>query len=202
MITSKQLLILAVVGLVALVPLALLAVLFFPPGFMYDHYSSYSYTTSISTNATVENATVLLPFPAGDDVGTDPTSDLWIYDGEGNQITDWDAAVIDTIHGPMLRLHTDQLVGPLRALDVRPQRVGDRPPGDRTGRDSRGHDQQGTRARTDDVFGLVAGDGRTRYRHPLSDRERVVHRTRRQRRHRRLPGPPGTRRTGVRISPA
>jgi len=111
MASSKRLLVLAVVAIVILVPLAGFAVLLFPPGFMYDHYSSYSYTTSISTNATVENATVTLPFPSGEDVGSDPTSDLWIYDGQGDRITDWDAAIVETAHGPMVRLQADRLVG-------------------------------------------------------------------------------------------
>lgn len=111
MVSSKRLLVVAVVVLVVLVPLAVFAFLFFPPAFAYSHYSSYSYTTSISTNATVENATVLLPFPAGADVGSNLTANLWIYDDAGRQLTDWDAAVVDTENGPMLRLHVDSLPG-------------------------------------------------------------------------------------------
>jgi len=111
MVPSKRLLVIAVVALIVLVPLAGFAVLLFPPGFMYDHYSSYSYTTSITTNATVENVTVVLPFPAGEAVESNLSSNLWIYDGQGNRITDWDPAIVETAHGPMLRLHADRLVG-------------------------------------------------------------------------------------------
>jgi len=108
---SRRLVVLVVVGLVALAPLAGLGLLLFPPDSFYDHYSSYSYTTSVSTNETVENVTLLLPFPAGEDVGTDFESDLWIYDDNGTRITDWETAVVETERGPMLRLHTDRLEG-------------------------------------------------------------------------------------------
>lgn len=111
MVSSKRLLVLAVVGLVVLAPLAAFAFLLFPPDFAYSHYSSYSYTTSVSTNATVENVTLLLPFPQGEDVEADLSSNLWLYDDDGNQLTDWDAAVVETPRGPMLRLHADRLVG-------------------------------------------------------------------------------------------
>ncbi|SEO68961.1 hypothetical protein SAMN04487948_104189 [Halogranum amylolyticum] len=111
MVSSKRLLVLAVVGLVALAPLAAFAFLLFPPDFAYSHYSSYSYTTSVSTNATVENATLLLPFPQGEDVEADLSSNLWLYDDDGNRLTDWDASVVETARGPMLRLHADRLVG-------------------------------------------------------------------------------------------
>ena len=111
MVSSKQLLAVAAVAVVVLSAVTVFAVLFFPPDFLYSHYSSYSYTTSISTNATVENATVLLPFLAGADVDRDLEGRLWLYDDEGNEITDWDAAVVDTAHGPMLRVHADRLVG-------------------------------------------------------------------------------------------
>lgn len=111
MVSTKQLLVLGIVVLVVLTPLAVLAVLFFPPGFMYSHYSSYSYTTSVSTNATVDNVTLLLPFPTGEDVETNLSANLWIYDDDGNRLTDWETRVVDTARGPMLRLHTDRLVG-------------------------------------------------------------------------------------------
>ncbi|MFT4958070.1 MAG: hypothetical protein ACI9PP_001227 [Halobacteriales archaeon] len=97
--------------LLVLVPIGGFAVLLFPPGFMYDHYSTYSYTTSITTNGTVENATVSLPFPAGEDVAPDLDSTLWIYDDEGNRLTDWNPRIADTAHGPMLRLEPGRLVG-------------------------------------------------------------------------------------------
>lgn len=111
MVSSKQLLVVAVAAVVVLTPLTLFMLVFAPPGFMYSHYTTYSYTTTVSTNGTVENATILLPFPVGDDVGADPLSELWLYDDAGNRITDWDTAVVETPHGPMLRLHTDRLVG-------------------------------------------------------------------------------------------
>jgi len=111
MVSRTQLVALAVVGLLVLVPLGLFAVLLFPPDFMYSHYSSYSYTTSVSTNATLADVTLLLPFPAGADVGEDPVENLWLYDEDGNRITDWDAGVVETARGPMLRLHADRLVG-------------------------------------------------------------------------------------------
>ena len=104
MVSKRQLLVLFVAAIVVLTPLAVLGILFFPPNFMYSHYSSYSYTTLISTNTTIENATVFLPFPAGAAVGSDPLSDLWIYDDEGKQITDWDVNVVDgQLHGGMVR---------------------------------------------------------------------------------------------------
>jgi hypothetical protein len=111
MVSTKQLLVLGIVALVVLTPLAVLAVLFFPPGFVYSHYSSYSYTTSVSTNATVDNVTLLLPFPTGEDVESNLSATLWIYDDDGNRLTDWETRVVDTARGPMLRLHTDRLVG-------------------------------------------------------------------------------------------
>ncbi len=111
MVSKRQRVILVVAVVVVLMPLAALGMLLFPPDFMYSHYSSYAYTTSISTNTTIENVTVFLPFPAGTDGGSDPVSELWIYDDTGTQVTDWEAAVVQTPHGPMLRLHADQLVG-------------------------------------------------------------------------------------------
>lgn len=111
MVSSKQLLVVVLVALVVLVPVTVVGFLLFPPGFMYDHYSTYSYTTSISTNATVENATVLLPFPAGEDVEGDLDSNLWIYDDDGHRLTDWNPTIVATAHGPMLRLEAGRLVG-------------------------------------------------------------------------------------------
>jgi hypothetical protein len=110
-LTSKRLLVLAVVLLAFTVPLAFFGFLLFPPDFAYSHHSSYTYTASVSTNSTVENATILLAFPAGADIGPDPTANLWTYDDDGEQVTDWETAVVDTPRGPMLRLHTDRLVG-------------------------------------------------------------------------------------------
>jgi hypothetical protein len=111
MVSTKQALVVLVVGLVVLAPLALLAILAFPPAALYSHYSSYSYTTSVSTNATIEDVTLLVPFPTGADVGPDPVGDLWIYDGDGDRVTDWDAAIVETATGPMLQLRADRLVG-------------------------------------------------------------------------------------------
>ena len=111
MVSTKRLLVVAVVAIVVIAPLAVFAVLFFPPDFMYSHYSSYSYTTSVSTNTTVEDATFLLPFPRGSDVGSNLTGNLWIYGDDGDRITDWEPEVVDTARGPMLRLHADRLAG-------------------------------------------------------------------------------------------
>ena len=111
MVSSKQLLVIGLVVLVVLVPMAAIGFLFFPPDFAYSHSSTYSYTTSVSTNTTVENFTVHLPFPAGEDVEDDPTSNLWIYDDDGNQLTDWETEIVQTARGPMLRIHVDRLVG-------------------------------------------------------------------------------------------
>lgn len=111
MVSSKQLLVIGLAVLVVLVPVAAVGFLFFPPDFAYSHSSTYSYTTSISTNTTIENATFHLPFPAGSDVGDDVTSDLWIYDDNGTELTDWDTTIVQTAHGSMLRVHVDRLVG-------------------------------------------------------------------------------------------
>ena len=111
MVSSKQLLVLGLALLVILVPVAVVGFLFFPPDFAYSHTSTYSYTTSISTNTTIENATFHLPFPAGADVEADAASNLWIYDDNGTELTDWDTAIVQTAHGLMLRLHVDRLVG-------------------------------------------------------------------------------------------
>jgi hypothetical protein len=108
--SSKRFVVAVVVLLVVLAPLAGLAFLLFPPDFAYSHYSTYSYTTSITTNGTVENATILLPYPDGPDVDA-PPADLWIYDDDGTRITDWNATVVQTVHGPMLQLRVDRLVG-------------------------------------------------------------------------------------------
>ncbi len=111
MVSSKQLLVLGIALLVVLVPVAAIGFLFFPPDFAYSHTSTYSYSTSVSTNTTIENATFHLPFPAGADMEDDPTSNLWIYDNNGTELTDWNTAIVQTAHGPMLRVHADQLVG-------------------------------------------------------------------------------------------
>jgi len=111
MVSSKQLLVIGLALLVVLVPVAAVGFLVFPPDFAYSHTSTYSYATSISTNSTIENATFHLPFPAGADVEADAASNLWIYDDDGTQITDWDAAVVQTASGPTLRVHVDRLVG-------------------------------------------------------------------------------------------
>lgn len=99
MVSSKELLVLGLVALVVLVPIAAVGFLFFPPDFAYSHSSTYSYTTSVSTNTTIENVTVHLPFPAGADVEDDPTSNLWIYDDAGNQLTDWETEIVQTARG-------------------------------------------------------------------------------------------------------
>jgi hypothetical protein len=111
MISSKQLLVLGLAILVVFVPIAAVSFLFFPPDFAYSHTSTYSYTTSISTNTTLENATFYLPFPAGADVEPDAASNLWIYDDNGTELTHWDTAITQTAQGPMLRIHVDRLVG-------------------------------------------------------------------------------------------
>ncbi|MFC6784549.1 hypothetical protein ACFQFH_01315 [Halobaculum halobium] len=111
MVTSKQLVVLGVVVIVVLVPIAAVGFLIFPPDFAYSHTSTYSYTTSLSTNTTIENVTVHLPFPAGADVEADALSDLWIYDDNGTELTDWDTAIVQTDRGPMLRLNVDRVVG-------------------------------------------------------------------------------------------
>jgi hypothetical protein len=72
MISWKQLLVLGVALVVILLPVAAVGFLFFPPDFAYSHSSTYSYTTSISTNTTLQNVTVHLPFPTGADVDRTP----------------------------------------------------------------------------------------------------------------------------------
>ncbi|MFT4957932.1 MAG: hypothetical protein ACI9EZ_001251 [Halobacteriales archaeon] len=104
----------------------------FPPGFMYDHYSTDSYITSITTNGTVENATVSLPFPAGEDVAPDFDSTLWIHDDEGNRLTDWNPRIADTAHGPMLRLEPGRLVGEIATSAGRTRRMARRSTGGRS----------------------------------------------------------------------
>jgi hypothetical protein len=111
MISRTQLLVLGFALLVILLPFAAVGFLFFPPDFAYSHTSTYSSTTSISTNTTLQNVTVYLPFPAGADVDENATSNLWIYDDNGTEITDWNTTIVQTAHGPMLRVHVDRLVG-------------------------------------------------------------------------------------------
>lgn len=110
MVSRKVLLVLLVAGLVALVPVAGVALLLAPPAFMYSHYNHYDYTTSISVNGTVENVTVYLPFPTQATNGS-TVENLWIYDHDGTQLTDWEARVVDTPRGRMLALHVDRLEG-------------------------------------------------------------------------------------------
>lgn len=109
MVSSRRLLIGVAIGLVVLLPVIALGFLLFPPAFMYDHYSTYSYETSVSTNATVENATFYLPFPT-EETGSGTVEDIWIYGEEGTEL-DWGANVVETDYGPMLQLRADELEG-------------------------------------------------------------------------------------------
>ncbi|WP_424004272.1 hypothetical protein ACOZ4I_06755 [Haloarcula salina] len=113
MVSRKTFLVLALVALVALVPLTGIALIVAPPGFLYDHYSHYDYTASVSTNESVTNATFYLPFPE-QSAANATVDDIWIYDPEGEQQVDWDVQVVETAHGQMLRLHVDQLAGASR----------------------------------------------------------------------------------------
>jgi hypothetical protein len=137
----------------------------FPPGFMYDHYSTDSYITSITTNGTVENATVSLPFPAGEDVAPDFDSTLWIHDDEGNRLTDWNARIADTAHGRCSGW------GPaawwarsLRPLDARAAWLAGRPADDRPRPDPREHDESQVDTGSHLVLHFVAGASGSRHR--------------------------------------
>jgi hypothetical protein len=77
---------------------------------MYSHYNHYDYTTTVSVNSTVENATFYLPFPTQASNGS-TVENLWIYDHDGTQLTNWDARIVDTPRGRMLALHVDRLEG-------------------------------------------------------------------------------------------
>ena len=113
MVSRSKLVVLVLVALVALVPLTGIALIVAPPGFLYDHYSHYDYAASVSANESVANATFYLPFP--EQSATNATvDDVWIYDTEGDRQLDWNARVVETTHGQMLRLDAGRLAGASR----------------------------------------------------------------------------------------
>lgn len=72
-----------------------------------DSYTStYEYTVGIDANTTLQNATIRVPLPQVDDTATVNAS---VVAPEGTVDGAFDGTVVETEHGPMVELTTDEL---------------------------------------------------------------------------------------------
>lgn len=75
-----------------------------PPGI---EESTYGYSVSLATNATLANLTLYVPLPAAEN-GTSPIAES-VRDGTVNAPDTWQYDVIETDRGPVLRLTADEV---------------------------------------------------------------------------------------------
>lgn len=71
--------------------------------------STYYYSASLGTNATLTNATFYLPLPVDPD-GSPTVDDVRVTSYDGPEI-DWTTRTVETDRGPMLSLSADEVIG-------------------------------------------------------------------------------------------
>ncbi|WP_418285634.1 hypothetical protein [Halorubrum sp. DTA46] len=75
----------------------------------YDSYeSSYNYETRVSVDGATEDLVLVAPVPVHNDEVDIGEINLYTYD---DQVGDWEYAVIDTEHGPMLEIRISEITG-------------------------------------------------------------------------------------------
>lgn len=99
-----------VVGVaVALVVLVALAFYAFGAYLYYDSYESgYDYETTITVDRATEDLTLYLPAAQHDGDVVVGDLHLWSYE---DRVGDWEQDVLETAHGPMLRVQIDEVTG-------------------------------------------------------------------------------------------
>lgn len=85
--------------------------LFSGVGLPYGYSSYYQYEGTLATNETLTNVTLYLPVPVGDGDPLVDAANVTVTTESG--AADWDVAVVDTVHGPMLALTADRVEGEL-----------------------------------------------------------------------------------------
>lgn len=101
----------ALIGVVALVLVATVGMAAYLALPSEPAESRYGYTVSLSTTATLEDVTLILPIPTttGDGVVVEAVSDGMATAPDG-----WNLSVVDTEYGPMLRIDLDRLAAERR----------------------------------------------------------------------------------------
>ncbi|WP_255197870.1 hypothetical protein [Halorarius litoreus] len=84
-------------------------VFFLGVGMPVSHTSYYQYDGTIATNETLHNVTVYLPLPTENGAALVDAANVTVETEDG--AADWDVAVVDTPHGPMLALTADRVEG-------------------------------------------------------------------------------------------